>query len=323
MTAPTGKPPLLVVVGPTASGKTAMAIHLAKCFSGEVVSGDAFQVYREMSIGTAKPSHEEMQEIPHHLIGILSVAESYNMGRYLNDAKKVVGDVYSRGKLPIICGGTGLYISSFIDGIQLSETSSLPEYRERLIAEAAKNGNAVLHKRLMEVDPELAGTLHPNNVGRIIRALEVFEATGRTQSEHHVRSKPPEPDFDICIIGLTAYDRTFLYERINRRVDLMMEAGLLDEVRALESIGCSKAASQAIGYKELLPYLYGKQDLSSCMESLKQATRRYAKRQLTWFRRDNRIHWFYIDHFANDVLQEQVARTVQSYPFLSLYNKCI
>lgn len=297
---------------------------LAKRLGGEIVSGDAFQIYKDMSIGTAKPTAEEMDGIPHHLIDVLPVTDSYNLARYLADAKAAINDILSRQKLPIICGGTGLYISSLIDGTKLSETSSNIELRESLYALAASDGNEALHKRLMEIDPRLAKTLHPNNIGRIIRAIEVYEMTGVTQSEHQLLSKPEGQPYALSFIGLTAKDRKFLYSRIEKRVDIMISSGLVEEAARLQTSGWSVEASKAIGYKELAPYLDGSADITPCVDNLKQATRRYAKRQLTWFRRDDRINWLNIDELdADGLYQKAIEEIYRNVAFMEAYNNHI
>jgi tRNA dimethylallyltransferase len=292
------------VVGPTASGKTGLSVYLAGQLGGEVVSADAFQIYKGMDIGTAKVTPDEMKGVPHHLIDILPPSAPYSLGRYLEDATAVLEDIYRRQKLPVICGGTGLYVSHLIDGTALGDIPAMPELREALYAEAAREGNAALHRRLAEVDPELAKTLHPNNLGRIVRALEVHAATGLPQSLHQARSRRDSP-YRLCILGLYAEDRALLYRRIDRRVELMAEMGLVEEVARLRAAGLGAQASQAIGYKELFPYLDGEKSLDSCLEDLKRATRRYAKRQLTWWRRDSRVRWLAIDRLTPEQLRRQ------------------
>ena len=285
---------LLAVVGPTASGKTALAVELAKRFGGEVVSADSMQVYRKMDIATAKPTPEEMQGVPHHLIGYVGMEEPYSLARYVEDAREAIAGVASRGAVPILAGGTGLYVDTLLENRDLGEAGGSGALREELYAIAREKGNGYLLEMLRREDPEAAESLHENNLVRVVRALEVCRTAGMTMSELQRRSRETEPLYDCCRIGIAYRDRRVLYERINRRVDRMLEAGLLDEARAFFQEG-KQTAAQAIGYKELKPYLDGECGLEEAVESLKQATRRYAKRQLTWFRRDPRIRWVYPD----------------------------
>lgn len=289
------KTKLLVVVGPTASGKTKLAVELAKKNSGEVISADSMQVYREMSIATAKPTVEEMDGVPHHLVDFLPLSEEFSVSDFVNLARARIAEIAARGNLPIVAGGTGLYINSLIDHVNFSEIEHDGALRERLYAEAKLDGGKRLYDYLCQIDPESAAWIHPNNLVRVVRAVEIYEATGLTMTEQKRRSRLEESPYDVCIIGLNYRDRQTLYDRINRRVDLMVEAGLLDEVRRVYESGNLKTAYNAIGYKELVPYLQGEAELGDCLEKVKQESRRYAKRQLTWFRRDGRIHWIYPD----------------------------
>ena len=289
------KTKLLVVVGPTASGKTKLAVELAKKNSGEVISADSMQVYREMSIATAKPTVEEMDGVPHHLVDFLPLSEEFSVSDFVTLARARSAEIAARGNLPIVAGGTGLYINSLIDHVNFSEIEHDGALRERLYAEAKLDGGKRLYDYLCQIDPESAAWIHPNNLVRVVRAVEIYEATGLTMTEQKRRSRLEESPYDVCIIGLNYRDRQTLYDRINRRVDLMVEAGLLDEVRRVYESGNLKTAYNAIGYKELVPYLQGEAELGDCLEKVKQESRRYAKRQLTWFRRDGRIHWIYPD----------------------------
>lgn len=296
------KIPLLVIVGPTASGKTRLAVELAKRLDGEVVSADSMQVYKRMDIATAKPTQIEMDGIPHHLIGFLEPDNTvFSVADYTSLAQKTITEIHRRGKLPILCGGTGLYISAVVDHLDLSAFPGDPALRQRLQKEAAEKGGGEMLARLRQVDPALAEKLHPNNLGRVIRALEVWECTGVPMSEHQRRARETPAPYRLCMLGLRYNARAVLYERINRRVDAMLAQGLLDEAREI-SAAYGGTARQAIGYKELTPYLNGTASLEDCIEKLKQATRRYAKRQLTWFGRDDRIQWLYPDQYEN--LQE-------------------
>lgn len=296
----TKKIPLLVVVGPTASGKTKLAIELAHIFDGEIVSADSMQIYKHMQIGTAKPTNYEMQGIPHHLIDFVEPdSAAFSVADYTKLANAAIEEIYVRGKLPILVGGTGLYINAVVNQIDYEKIESDPKIREELRIIAQAQGNEYMLQLLHCIDPALAATLHPNNLGRILRALEVYRVTGVTMSEHQRRSRLKPSSYTPCILGITYADRSKLYERINRRVDLMLEMGLVEETRKItESYGGT--ARQAIGYKELQPYLDGAETLEVCVERLKQATRHYAKRQLTWFRRDERVHWLMVDQLGGE-----------------------
>lgn len=283
------------MVGPTASGKTALSIALAKKFNAEIVSCDSMQIYKAMDIGTAKPSKEEMGGVVHHLIDFLEPCENFSVAQYVKLASEAIADINSRGKRVVLVGGTGLYFSSLIDNIVFSENDSDPALRAELEALAREKGSEHLLEILRELDPEIAEKLHPNNLGRIIRAIEVCKTTGTTMSEQQRLARENESPYDPCIIGLDFSDRQKLYDRINLRVDLMLKSGLMDENRRLLNTNLSKTALQAIGFKEFLPYLNGSATLEECAENLKMQTRRYAKRQLTWFRRDQRINWIHQD----------------------------
>ena len=288
------KIPLIVVAGPTASGKTKLGVALAKHFDGEVISADSMQIYKTMDVATAKPTPDEMEGIPHHLIDFLPPEEAFSLAQYVTLAEKAIENIRSRGKIPVIVGGTGLYIHTLIDHISLSESGEDPALRAELTALAEEKGNAYLLDMLRELDPVTAETLHENNLPRVIRAIEVTKSTGIPFSKHLEQSRKTESPYAPCIIGLTAADRQKLYDRIGLRVDLMLKNGLLKE--AEEAFRTEqKTAAQAIGCKELFPYFRGEKTLEECVEHLKQSTRRYAKRQLTWFRRDERISWICID----------------------------
>ena len=288
------KIPLIAVVGPTASGKTALGIEIARRLNGEVVSCDSMQIYKGMDIASAKPTTDEMMGIPHHMIGIAEMSESYSVARYVDEAEGVIADIYSRNKMPILVGGTGLYFSSLVDNITFSEEKDTSELRAKLTAEAAEIGNEAMLKRLHQIDPEYAQTLHPNNLKRVIRALEVYYSSGVTMTEQQRRSRINPSEYDLTAIGIRFENRELLYERINRRVDIMLENGLLDEAKESMSDGLATSA-QAIGHKELIPFLKGECTLDQAVESLKRETRRYAKRQMTWFNRDERINWITAD----------------------------
>lgn len=307
-----GKIPLLVIAGPTASGKTALAVELAREYGGEVVSADSMQIYEGMDIATAKPDEAEKREIPHHLISFVKRSESFSVADYVNMAHGVISDIHSRNKLPILAGGTGLYISSLIDNIDFNSAEASDEsVRKRLTEEAELLGYPQMLERLKKVDPETASALHCNNIGRIIRALEVFETTGVPLSEHKRISRMTESPYNTCVIGITCRDRQKLYDKINLRVLKMAEAGLVEEERRIYEESGLKTAHQAIGYKELIPYFDGSASLEECIEKIQQETRRYAKRQLTWFRRDERVNWIFTDDYPSyKIFLENVKKII-------------
>ena len=282
---------VLCVAGPTASGKSALGMTLAQTLHGEIVCMDSMQIYRRLDIGTAKPTPEERTSVPHYLVDIREPDESYSVAQYAQDAKRVIEDVTSRGRVPILVGGTGFYLRALTHGLHLGGVPSNPAVRERLKARAKDAlGRKQLHEKLREVDPVSAQRLHENDVARVSRALEVYELTGIPLSK---QEQPTfESPFDFCIFG-SSMDRALLYQRVDSRVDQMMENGLLQEVRALLEDGISPMtqAMQGIGYKELVPVLTGEYPLENAVRDIKRNSRHYAKRQLTWFRRDESIHW--------------------------------
>ncbi|MGG4443504.1 tRNA (adenosine(37)-N6)-dimethylallyltransferase MiaA [Brevibacillus fortis] len=282
---------LVVIIGPTAVGKTQLSLELAEQFDGEIISGDSMQVYRGMDIGTAKAESEELASIPHHLIDIKNPDEEYSVAMFQESAASLITDINQRGKLPFIAGGTGLYIESVTHRFQFSTTSQDPELRDRLQRLADSEGVEALHARLADVDPITAERLHPNDVKRVIRALEIYESSGYKMSDFQLRAQ--HSPYDLVMIGLTM-DRAKLYERINHRVELMIEAGLVEEVRGLLDAGydASLVSMQGLGYKELIPYLYGEITLEKAVNDIQQRTRHFAKRQLSWFRRMAEIQWF-------------------------------
>ena len=314
------KIPLIGVVGPTASGKTRLGVQLACHFDGEVVSVDSMQIYKTMDVATAKPTLEEMEGIPHHLVDFLPPDQPFSLAEYQVLAEKAIREIRSRNRMPVLVGGTGLYLHTLIDHVSLSETGEDPALRKRLTDIAREQGNEALLDMLRKLDPETAERLHPNNLPRVIRAIEVCQLTGKPMSQHLRESRLRESPYAPCLIGLDCRDRQKLYDRINRRVDLMMEQGLLEEARqAMET--SMQTAAQAIGCKELFPYLRGEASLEACVDHLKQSTRHYAKRQLTWFRRDPRIFWIYLDEEKDflEILKKSVL-TVENSGILC-YNK--
>lgn len=292
------KIPVIAVVGPTASGKSDLAVEICLEFNGEAVSADSMQIYKGLDISTAKPTEEEKKGIPHHMMNFLDNTESFSVAEYQKLAGECIRDIYSRGKLPVIVGGTGLYIDTLLDNIQLTEDSFDEAIREKLLARVENEGIESLLNELRVIDPEYAGKMHPNNVKRIVRALEVWYSSGVTMTEQIENSRTESP-YDVCFIGLDAQDRDFLYERINRRVSIMLENGLEAEAKDYLSQKNTATSSQAIGCKELKPYFDGELSLSEAADNLRQATRRYAKRQLTWFRRNKEINWIMIDKYES------------------------
>lgn len=289
---------LLAVVGPTASGKTALSISLAKRLGGEVICCDSMQIYKQMDIGTAKPTAEERGAVLHRMFDFVEPDAAYSCADYVRDAMQTVEDVTAAGHLPILCGGTGLYLDSLLRGGGFEETVTDPTLRAELQAFAEAHGNHALHARLAEVDPESAASIHENNVKRVARALEIYLTTGMTKTEADRRSREIESPYRATVIGIRFCDRDLLYSRIDRRVDMMLEEGLLAETRGLLEAGVferSSTAAQAIGYKELLGYLCGEESLEEAVEQLKRATRRYAKRQMTWFGAKDYVRWINAD----------------------------
>ena len=280
------KKKIIAVVGPTASGKSALALALAKEYNGVIVSCDSMQVYKRMNIGTAKPTEAEMLEVPHRMIDIIEPTESFSCEDYVRRAALEIDDIVSSGRLPIVCGGTGLYLDALLRGGNSSPSFDTATIREELISRASREGISSIYDELMLVDPESALAIHPNNEKRVIRALEIYLATGKKKSELDRLSKTIESPYDSTVIALSYSNRDLLYSRINRRVDEMISEGLVEETRSLSKEGvfeANKTAAQAIGYKELFGYIDGRATLVDAIENLKQATRRYAKRQITWF----------------------------------------
>lgn len=299
------KKTLIAIVGPTASGKTSLSIRLAKKYNGEIVSADSMQIYKGMTIATAKPTEQEMCGVPHHLIDFLPTDKTFSVSQYAELANCAIEDIFSRGKQPILCGGTGLYVRSLIENIQFPPDKPNGNIRAVLRERYESEGGQALIDELSKFDPETAAKLHPSNGKRIIRAIEIYLTTGKTMSEHIKESKNVPSPYKVIAIGINYADRQKLYDRINLRVDIMLEQGLLEEAARFYSGENSETSTAAIGYKELKPYLDGKIDLETAVERLKVETRHYAKRQLTWFKRDDYIHWIYAD-ICGDVYEEAV-----------------
>lgn len=290
------KTKIICIVGATASGKTSLSVELAKAVDGEIISADSMQVYKNMGIATAVATKEEQQGVPHHLIEFLDSTESFSVADFVSLANKKISEIVSRGKTPIIVGGTGLFVDSLVKGITFSDVSANSEIR----AELEKLSNDELYQKLVELDENAAKDIHPNNRKRVIRALELC-LSGITKTEQNENSLVKESPYDSLYIGIGYKDRQVLYDRINYRVDLMMDAGLIDEAKQMlnrEGI----TSKQAIGHKELAGYIDGDITLNEALENLKKATRNYAKRQLTWFRRNENIHWLYADEINKDLL---------------------
>lgn len=274
------------IVGPTASGKSALALELAQRHGGEIVSCDSMQLYRRMDIGTAKPTAEERKLVPHHMIDVVEPHTSFSCADYVEMADRAIREIHGRGKLPIICGGTGLYLDSLLRGENFQPDLTDDALRAELLEFARERGNEALHAELARIDPESAEAIHPNNIKRVARAIEIYRLSGMTKTELDKNSRLGEQRFDIRCAGLFYSDREALYRRIEKRVDMMMDEGLEAETRALLAEGVFKenaTAAQAIGYKELIGFIEGRETLAEAVEALKAATRRYAKRQITWF----------------------------------------
>ncbi|MBQ9737126.1 MAG: tRNA (adenosine(37)-N6)-dimethylallyltransferase MiaA [Clostridia bacterium] len=290
---------IIAIIGPTASGKTALATKLAKKLSGEVVSCDSMQIYRGMDIGTAKPTEDEMQFVPHHMIDIAEPSQRFSVADFVSAARECIEDILKRGKVPILAGGTGLYVDSVLFNISFPDFNEDPEFRLKMQEVLEEEGKEALHMRLFKCDPEAAEKIHPNNTRRVIRALEVCKATGKTFTQVSKEARRT-PEYDAYVLGIET-DRAELYKRIDSRVDVMMENGLLDEVKRLKEsgIGRDTTAMQAIGYKELYDYFDRHISLDEAVEKIKQESRRYAKRQMTWFRRNEDIDWVRLDSDEN------------------------
>ncbi len=291
---------IISIVGPTASGKTSLSVELALALNTEIISADSMQIYKHMDIATAKPSFDERKGVTHHLMDYIEPGETYSVSRYVRDASSVAERLSKEGKVPIIVGGTGLYIDSFLDGIRFCEGETDLDLRANLQADLEKNGLDFMLNKLSKFDPQSAEKLSvERNPKRIIRAMEVYYTTGSTLTQQNLRSKEYPSAYDPLKIGLKFRNRDVLYNRINHRVDVMLEQGLLREAETFFASPYGNTAKQAIGYKELKPYFEGERPLNECIELLKQSTRRYSKRQLTWFNRDENIHWFYVDDYDN------------------------
>lgn len=296
---------LIFVVGPTASGKTSLSVELALKLDAQIVSADSMQIYKGISIASAAPTEEEKKGVKHHLFEFLETDETFTVAEYSLLARRKIDEILNSSKNCIVVGGTGLYINTLTDNIEFTLQEDNTKVRAELEEMMESYGAEYMLEKLKKIDSEAAEKLHPNNKRRILRAIEVYELTGKTFTELNLLSRQNDSPYNPIMIGITYRDREKLYERINKRVDLMIENGILDEAKKYFSLNHSKGAAQAIGHKELEPYLSGKCDIVTATENLKRATRRYAKRQMTWFRRDERIHWIYADETDN-VLEKAI-----------------
>lgn len=289
---------LLILLGPTAIGKTDLSISLAKKLNGEIISCDSMQIYKYMDIGSAKVTEEEMDGVPHYLVDCIDPEEEFTVADFKREAKKHIRDINSRGKIPIVTGGTGLYINSLVYDLNFTQVAPNEEFRKELEDLARDKGNSVIYDKLRQIDPESIDKISEKDTKRIIRALEIYEMTGKTMSEQNENFRKENTDYNLSMIGLNM-DRQKLYDRINLRVDLMLENGLLDEVKGLMEMGYTSdlVSMKGIGYKEVISYLNGEMEYDEFVSFLKQKTRNYAKRQLTWFRRDERIKWVNVDEY--------------------------
>ena len=302
------KHPVVAVVGPTATGKTALGVSLAQHFSGEVISCDSMQIYKGLDVGTAKVTPEETCGIPHHGVDILTPDKTFSVADFTAMAAELEQQISARGHLPILVGGTGLYVQSFLYGVRFAEEKAPAGLREQLAAELAEKGGAAMYDQLKQADPEAAAAIHPNNQVRVLRALEHYRATGKKLSEQKADSLPPERPYRSLVLGLDFPDRADLYRRIDLRVDKMQDAGILQEAEYVwQNRETFRTAAQAIGYKEFFPYFEGTAPLDACTEKLKQASRNYAKRQLTWFRHMDGVVW--LDAGAPDVVEAALRKT--------------
>ena len=303
--------PLIILTGPTAVGKTALSIGLAKAVDGEIISADSMQVYRKMNIGTAKIQQTEMQGVRHHLIDILDPGEDFNVVLFKKYALEAMEDIYSRGKMPVVVGGTGFYIQALLYDINFEENDNDMSYREELQSLAAEYGNSYIHDMLVKVDPESAEKIHENNVKRVIRALEFYRKTGMKISEHNEAESQKESPYNFEYFVLND-DRQKLYDRIDRRIDIMLEDGLLDEVRFLVDEGYSRdlVSMQGLGYKEMIDYIQGRCTFDEAVYTLKRDTRHFAKRQVTWFKREKQVTWVNKNEFDSeaDILSFMLER---------------
>lgn len=304
---------LAAVVGPTAGGKTDLAIGLANAFDGEVVSCDSMQIYDFAPIATASPTADELSRAPHHLVGILKAGDSFSVSKYAKLAHETIKEIHGRGKLPLLTGGTGLYYSTVVDNINFLDDGFDADIRKKLEVRFDMEGGEALYAELSSIDPIAAEKISPNDRKRVIRGLEIYYATGKTPSEQLKESKKEPSPYDLCAVGITYRDRQKLYDRINKRVDIMLENGLVDEAEYIIKNNVNGTGMQAIGVKELIPYFEGRVSLDEAADKIKQESRRYAKRQFTWFKRDGRINWIYADEICRQEVFEKAKKIVENF----------
>jgi len=302
---------IVIVVGPTAVGKTDLSIALAEKLETQIISADSVQIYQGLDIGSAKPTHEEMKGIPHHLIDCIPANEPFTVSDYVFRAKEVIEQLFKNGKIPVVTGGTGLYINSLMYDMTFGESCADDLFRSRMEALAKSEGNEAVHAKLAIVDPEAAQRIHFNNLKRVIRALEINHVTGRPSADFATAPQYTK-DYEVVLIGLTR-PRELLYERINKRVELMLEAGLVDEVKKLKNLGINDSCQsmQGIGYKEVLTYLNGTLSYEAMVDTIKQGSRNYAKRQMTWFKRYEKIQWIDLEKLSTDEALQEILSIVE------------
>ncbi len=307
-----GRKPLLILTGPTAVGKTQLSIRLACAVNGEIVSADSMQVYRYMDIGSAKAGHEQMRQVPHHLVDVLDPSEEFHVVRWLGMAKEACADIWERGRVPVVTGGTAFYIQALLYDIDFTENDADTELRSAMEKEAALDGGASLYERLKEVDPDSSAAIHPHNVKRVIRALEFYEKTGTAISAHNAEQRQKKSPYAFLYAVLTR-DRNELYQRIDRRVDQMLSDGLVGEVSRLKEMGCTRdmVSMQGLGYKEILSYLDGEISLDEAARLIRRDTRHYAKRQMTWFRHEKDAVFFSMDGKTEDEVLDEILAAWQ------------
>ena len=307
-------PRVVAIGGPTATGKTALSVALAKQFDGEVISADSMQIYRGLDVGTAKVTPEECSGVPHHLVDILDPETPFSVADFVSAADGCIRSITAAGHLPLVVGGTGLYITSLLNGLGFAPEKGDPDIRRKLEQRAEEEGKEALYRELRQIDPEYAAAVHPNNLPRVIRALELYQNTGRRMSEQRRQALRPEPPYRWLCLCLGYRDRSLLYRRIDDRVDRMLEAGILEEARTVyDHRDTYRTAAQAIGYKEFFPYFEGAQGLDACLDKLKQASRNYAKRQLTWFRHQQNALWLYVDEPDAAPLAQRAGEIIRSF----------
>lgn len=307
-------PKVVAIGGPTATGKTALSVALAQHFDGEVISADSMQIYHGLDVGTAKVTPQECQSVPHHLVDILDPETPFSVADFVSAADACIRSITAAGRLPLVVGGTGLYITSLLNGMDFAPEKGDPAIRQKLEQQAEAEGKEALYRELQAIDPEYAATVHPNNLPRVIRALELYRNTGRLMSEQRRQARRSEPPYRSLCLCLGYRDRDLLYRRIGERVDRMRDSGILDEARMVyDHRDTYRTAAQAIGYKEFFPYFDGTQSLDACLDRLKQASRNYAKRQLTWFRHQQDAVWLDVDDTENGTVLQRAETLIADF----------